>query len=109
MQARDKGLDRSLAVLVGDRIDVADEAAADKHGALVAFGERSRVGHAGGVKLDVEARRQLEPGPRRACGAPPQSEAAQRGPAWRPLRCRAGRSGASPEAKRARPRAAPRR
>ena len=64
MEARRKRLDRSLAVLVGDGIDVADEAAADEHRALVAFGQRTRIGHAGGINFDVETRRQLELGER---------------------------------------------
>ena len=60
IQARRQRLDRALAVLVGDGIDVADQAGADEHRALVAFGHRTRVRHAGRVDLDVEAGRQLE-------------------------------------------------
>ena len=41
-------------------VDLVDEAAADEHRALVAFGERTRVRHAGGIDLDVEAGRHLE-------------------------------------------------
>ena len=60
VEAGGQHLDRALAVLVDDGIDLVDEAAADEHRALVAFGQRTRIGHAGGVDLDVETRRHLE-------------------------------------------------
>jgi hypothetical protein len=68
IKARGQHLDLALAVLVGDRIDLVDQAAADEHGALVALGQRTRIGHAGGVDLDVEAGRYLEFGRRQFVG-----------------------------------------
>src|SRR5439155_24883410 len=60
IEAGDENLDLPLAVLVDDRIDLVDEAAADEHGALVAQRHRTCVRHAGGIDLDVEAGRHLE-------------------------------------------------
>jgi len=68
VEAGGQHLDLAFAVLVGDRIDLVDEAAADEHRALVALGQRTRIGHAGGVDLDVEAGRHLELGQRQLVG-----------------------------------------
>src|SRR5664280_2371411 len=57
IKARGKNLDRSLAVLVGDGIDLVDEAAADEHRPLVAYRQRTGVRHAGRINLDIEAGR----------------------------------------------------
>ncbi len=68
VEAGGQHLDLAFAVLVGDRIDLVDEAAADEHRALVALGQRTRIGHAGGVDFDVEAGRHLELGQRQLVG-----------------------------------------
>ena len=60
IEARGDDLDRPLAVLVLDTIDLVDEAAADEYRALVAKRQRARVRHARGIDLDVEAGWQLE-------------------------------------------------
>ena len=60
IEAGRQHLDLALAVLVDDRIDLVDEAAADEHRALVANRERARIRHARGIDLDVEAGRNLE-------------------------------------------------
>ena len=60
IEAGGQHLDLALAVLVDDGIDLVDQAAADKHRALVAHGERARIRHAGGIDLDVEAGRHLQ-------------------------------------------------
>jgi hypothetical protein len=52
IQAGRQHLDLALALLVGDRIDLVDKAAADEHRALVALRQRARVRHAGSIDLD---------------------------------------------------------
>ena len=61
-------LDLAFAVLVGDGVDLADQARADEHRALVAEHERARVRHARGIDLDVEAGRHLQLGGRQLVG-----------------------------------------
>ena len=108
METRGQGLDRALAVLVGDGIDVADQAGADEHRALVAFGQRTRIRHAGGIDLDVEAGRHLELGKRQLVRGRRDRRRRDRGKLGGGLIVRrAARSGASPaEAARRRPAAA---
>src|SRR6202022_2810544 len=57
IKTRRKNLDRPFAVLVDDRIDLVDEAAADKYCTLVAYRQRTGVRHAGGVNFNIEAGR----------------------------------------------------
>ena len=60
VQALEDLEDRALAVAVDDRVDVLQVAVADEDRALVAEGERARLGDAVGVDLDLEAGGELE-------------------------------------------------
>ena len=59
-QALQQNLGLALAVLVGDRIDAADDARAHEDRALVALHHGARAGMAAGTELGLEARRQLD-------------------------------------------------
>jgi hypothetical protein len=59
-QALQENLRLALAVLVGDRIDAADQPRAHEDGALVAHHHGARAGMAGRPDLSLEAGRQLD-------------------------------------------------
>src|SRR5204863_9831056 len=47
-------LDLAFATLIGDGIDLVQDAGADEHSPLVALAQRSRVAEPAGIELDLE-------------------------------------------------------
>src|SRR5215831_2591042 len=55
IKARVKRLDLAFGVLVSDRVDLIQDAAAHKHGALVALAQRTRIGETACIDFDLKA------------------------------------------------------
>ena len=60
IEAGHQHMDLAFAVFVGDGIDLVLQSRADEHRALVAERHRARIGHAGGIDLNIEALGRLE-------------------------------------------------